>query len=54
MEIKVESVEELETGMFVNMTLDKEAQAYFMEKGFNQVLKEAIDLLAKEKQNVEK
>jgi hypothetical protein len=49
MEIKVESVDELEDGVFVNMHLDKEAQAYFMEKGFNQVLKEAIALIAKEK-----
>lgn len=48
MEIKVESVEELEDGMYVNMRLDKEGQAFFMEKGFNTFLKEAIDALAKE------
>lgn len=53
MEVSVIKVEELEDGMFVDMRLDKEAQAYFMEKGFNQVLKEAIDLLAKEKKDVE-
>lgn len=53
MEIKVNSVDEFADGMYVNMQLDKEAQAYFMEKGFNLVLKEALDLL-KEKQDVEK
>ena len=48
MQIKIESVEELEDGMYVNMHLDKEAQAFFMEKGFNEFLREAITALANE------